>query len=375
MGDTPPPVPDPPAVDPLHERNPGAARPRGLLIVARLALAVALLAYVLTRVDWGTVAAYRHTISWPWLAFFVVLVPLGHVISSAKWQLLLRAIGHRVGLWRLTGLYVVGQFYNAVFPSTIGGDVVRSLGLRKVTGDTRSAFASTVAERVTGGAVLVTLAAVATLVALPRLMATRDGVIDGRLAAMMALAALGATTVAIVAMLSDRTLVLLRKVLPSFDPISGWLDKLESFQRALNQYRGTPMVLVRAIGYSILFNAIPIGLLYSGCRMIGAPGAGVDLLDALVMTPIILTIGLLPLTPGGYGITQWGYMVTFTAWQGADVADAATLGLFVSLMNTACNIGVGAAGYALYSLFVTFEDTRSRGRKEAPVPDQTLRQP
>lgn len=336
----------------------GDAGRRRLLVLTRLGLALALLAYVLGQVDWAAVADYRHTFAWPWLVAFVALIVFGHLISSAKWRLLLAATGHRVGLWRLTGLYLVGQFYNAAFPSTIGGDLVRSLALSRIIGDKRTAFASTVAERFTGAAVLVLAGTAATLIALPGLMSTSDGIIDGRIAALLAFSAIGATTVAMVAMLSPRTLALLRAMLASVSPLQPWLDKLERFQRALHEYRRKGAVMLRAIGYSLLFHTTTIGIVYSGCRIIGAPGADIGLLDAAVVTPIILLIGLLPLTPGGYGVFQWGYMVTFAAWSIGDPNNAATLGVFVSLIHTACNIGVSATGYSLYTIFSTFEPER-----------------
>lgn len=341
--------------------GPRATRARDrsrLLLVVRFGLAVGLLLYVLSKVEWAIVADYRNTVSWWWLAVFVLLIVVGHLISSAKWRMLLAATGHRVGLWRLTGLYLVGQFYNAIFPSTIGGDVVRSLGLRKVIGDTRTAFASTVAERLTGAAVLVFIGTIATVIALPGLMATRDGIVDGRVAALLAFAAIGATALAMAAMLSVRALAMLRAPLASVSIVQPWLDKLERFQHALHEYRRKRDVMAWAIGYSFLFHTATIGSIYAGCRMIGAPGAGVGLLDAAVITPIILLIALLPLTPGGYGVVQWGYMVTFAAWNVGDASDAATLGVFVSLMLTACNIALSALGYALYTAFSTLEADR-----------------
>jgi hypothetical protein len=343
----------------------GKGRAR-LLVPARLGLALALLVYVLSQVDWAAVADYRDTLSWPWLAAFGVLIVLGHLVSSAKWRLLLSATGHRVGLWRLMGLYLVGQFYNAVFPSTIGGDVARSLGLRRIIGDTRTAFASTVAERFTGAVVLVLIGTIATLIALPGLMSTRDGIIDGRVAALLAFAAIGAATLAMAAMLSARTLALLRALLASATPLEPWLDKLERFQHALHEYRRRRGIMVRAIGYSFLFHATTIGSIYTGCRMIGAPGADVGLLDAAVITPIILLIALLPLTPGGYGVVQWGYMVTFAAWNVGDTNDAATLGVFVSLMLTVCNIGISAAGYSLYTILSSVETGPGPGDGRSP---------
>jgi len=347
----------------------GGKGPTSLLLAsARLALALALLAYVLTRVEWPVVASYRHTVSWSWLAAFVSLIVAGHLVSSAKWQLLLAATGHHVGLMTLTGLYLVGQFYNGVFPSTIGGDVIRSLELRKIIGDARTAFASTVAERFTGAAVLVLIGAVTTLISLPGLLSTSDGIIDGRIAALLAFAAIGGSTLAMTAVLSARTLALLRALLSSARPVQPWLDKLERFQHALREYRRKRAIMVRAIGYSLLFHATIIGSIYTGCRMIGAPGADVGLLDAAVITPTILLIALLPLTPGGYGVVQWGYMVTFAAWNVGDTSAAATLGVFVSLMLTACNIGLSAGGYMLYTLSGAFESRDPPRHGDAPSP-------
>lgn len=350
-----------------------AARPGRVVRAARFGLAVALLAYVVTRVEWATIAAYRHTLSWPWVALLVGLVPLGHLISSVKWSSLLRARGHEVGVGRLTGLYVVGQFYNVVLPSFIGGDVVRSLGLRRIIGDGRVAFASTVAERATGAVVLVALGVAALTVALPDLLALSDGAIDGRLAAFLAMGSIGGVTIAIVAIVSEPAMGLLRLMVPSLGPLPRWLDKLERFHEALLEYRKQPRVLAKALGYSLLFNAVPIGIIYAGCRATGDPATAVGILDAVVMMPLVMLIALLPLTPGGYGVLQWSYMVAFAAWQGAENADAETLGLFVSLLHAAANICVAATGYAIYAAFTAGEGGAQSNPGEELAVDASLR--
>ncbi len=93
----------------------------------------------------------------------IVLYALGQVMSAYRWHL----IGHSVGLLESFASYVryyfIGMFFMFFGPSTLGGDVVRSLYLAERGSGRARAFNSVLFDRVNGLVVLVAIGAVAFL--------------------------------------------------------------------------------------------------------------------------------------------------------------------------------------------------------------------
>lgn len=345
MQDTPPTLEPNPDPSPLRRR---------VLGWGRALLAAALLAYVLTRVDWAQAVSYMGRLQLGWLALFVLTLPVANVVIARRWQVLLRARGFRPGFWRLFGLCVVGQFYNTIFPSTVGGDVVRAIGLRKAIGQTQAAFASTVVERLTGAALLGLLGVVMLAVAWPRFWHMQESVLgfsaggfltDGRVAALMILAAVVLIAMVITASLSPGLARMAQRPLGRVKPLARVFAKIESFQEAIRVYRHHRKALLVATGYAVLSQLSAVLTIYAACRSLGEP---VPMLGVLIATPLILLIAMLPLTPGGYGVVQWGYMVCFSALALTTAEAAGTLGVLISLLVSVRVIIFSAVGYAIY---------------------------
>lgn len=96
-----------------------------------------------------------------WVIAGVMLVNGSLVVRAYRWSLLLRRLGASVGLFRLTELYFVGNFFNAFLPSGFGGDVVRVVEVAKEV-PTDVATGTVILDRLTG---LVTLFVMALIVA------------------------------------------------------------------------------------------------------------------------------------------------------------------------------------------------------------------
>jgi uncharacterized membrane protein YbhN (UPF0104 family) len=152
-------------------RTTGAEKRRRFLRWGRVAITLAAVAYLASRVDPGeVVAAWRRlSVSAALLALTVVFIGLGTGI--VRWRLLLRAYGAiDVPSWaRLGHLYLVGHFYNTYAPGGVGGDVLRGIASRKAFGDVSWASATTgvavvFIERVLGVSALLALAAGAYLI-------------------------------------------------------------------------------------------------------------------------------------------------------------------------------------------------------------------
>ena len=136
----------------------GSGAWRKLLQVAVSGAAIALIARrVDLRESARVIAAARLDYTLAAIALYLV----GQVMSAYRWRL----IGVSVGLVESFAAYVryyfIGMFFMFFGPSTLGGDLVRSLYLAESTGGRARAFNSVVFDRLNGLVVLVAIGAVA----------------------------------------------------------------------------------------------------------------------------------------------------------------------------------------------------------------------
>ena len=147
-------------------RSTSGEKRRRFLRWGRIAITLAAVAYLGSRVDPGEVVAAWRRLSGGAAVTALTLVFVGLATGIVRWRLLLRAYGAiNVPSWgRLAHLYLVGHFYNTYAPGGVGGDVVRGVASRKAFGDVTWASATTgvaevFIERVLGVSALLALAA------------------------------------------------------------------------------------------------------------------------------------------------------------------------------------------------------------------------
>jgi len=164
-----------------------------------LAVSVALLAWVLYKINLGEVWAYaRHANSWLLLAT-VTLATVTFPVRAIRWRLILRDVdGHRFPLQPLWHATAIGFMANNLLPAR-AGEVARAyVATRQVPVRFTTALASIGVERVFDGLVMLGLMAVA--IAAPSFPA--QALVGGRsLAAVAATGALAFGTILIIALL------------------------------------------------------------------------------------------------------------------------------------------------------------------------------
>ncbi len=117
----------------------------------RVSVSLALLAWLLFRVDWAVVVAQARQVSsaalgLAWLSFWAAFA-----LANARWVRLARAGGLAVSWWMLFRLKLVGFFWTQFLPSTVGGDGYRILALRHhAPGKTRAVVLSVLLDRLYG---------------------------------------------------------------------------------------------------------------------------------------------------------------------------------------------------------------------------------
>ena len=158
-------------LDPGAERRSSGGKRKLYLKWGRIAVTVAAVGYLASRVHPSDVAAAFRRLSAGAALFAIVVVLFGLFCGMVRWRLLLRAYGAiDIPSWpRTAHLYFVGHFYNTYAPGGVGGDVIRGVAGRKAFGQLNWASATSgvavvFIERVIGVSALLVLAAGAYLV-------------------------------------------------------------------------------------------------------------------------------------------------------------------------------------------------------------------
>src|SRR5690348_6657712 len=107
------------------ESTPANAAKRYALMAAKLAVSVALLAFLFSRVDAARLWATAKNASPRWLMVAVVLYFIAQLAGTWRWQILLEAQHIPLGLGGLLQTFLVANFFANFLPSNIGGDVFR----------------------------------------------------------------------------------------------------------------------------------------------------------------------------------------------------------------------------------------------------------
>ena len=124
-------------------------------------LAVWLLA---RQVDGGTLVVALADVHVAGVGVAMVVYLAGQLMTAYRWQIISGRVGFTQGFGTIVRYYFIGMFFNLFGPSTLGGDVVRSLYLGQTDGRRTVALNTVVFDRLSGLAVLVLVAVTAMLV-------------------------------------------------------------------------------------------------------------------------------------------------------------------------------------------------------------------
>src|SRR3954469_21490184 len=146
--------------------EPRASARRHLLLAVKIAVSIALLSFLFSRIDAGRLWAIARRASPAWLAIALGIFLVNVLISVWRCRVLLHAQQVPIPVRTLLGSFLVALFFNNFLPSNIGGDVMRIRDSARVAGSKTLATTVVLADRVIGLIGLVLVAALgATMVA------------------------------------------------------------------------------------------------------------------------------------------------------------------------------------------------------------------
>jgi uncharacterized protein (TIRG00374 family) len=130
-----------------------------LVTVFQLAVTIALLYWVYHDPNRRAqmAEALRHA-RYSWVVIGILAYVIVEIAAAFRWHVLLRVQGIHLSFWRLSGLFLIGMFYNQFLPGGTGGDIIKSYYLLKETPDKKAgALLAVVFDRIIGLVALVAI--------------------------------------------------------------------------------------------------------------------------------------------------------------------------------------------------------------------------
>ncbi|MEM7360640.1 MAG: lysylphosphatidylglycerol synthase transmembrane domain-containing protein [Pseudomonadota bacterium] len=275
------------------------------------------------------------------LQLLIASVLVGFLVnlsSALKWYMLAMARELRAGYWRFFSYYLVGQFYNLILPTSVGGDVVRSYELGKFTGKQADALASVFVERYTGVLVLLLLSGLAVLSQLS-VFSVNFVLIS------LFFFTLGLGFIAWM-IFDTRLYVWVRSRMLNKWPVSEVVfSKLDKLLASVKVYGNHRSALVWAFVNSLVFYLLAVLNVYVTALVFELD---VRLIDMLIATPIIMLIMNIPLSVGNIGLMEFAYYQVFQL-----LGYSPALGLMVAILMRIKSLIDGVLGGILHPIFVT----------------------
>jgi uncharacterized protein (TIRG00374 family) len=101
--------------------------------------------------------ALRHA-RYSWVVIGILAYVIVEIAAAFRWHVLLKVQGIHLSFWRLSGLFLIGMFYNQFLPGGTGGDIIKSYYLLKETPDRKAgALLAVVFDRIIGLVALIAI--------------------------------------------------------------------------------------------------------------------------------------------------------------------------------------------------------------------------
>ncbi|HET6898120.1 MAG TPA: lysylphosphatidylglycerol synthase transmembrane domain-containing protein [Vicinamibacteria bacterium] len=273
---------------------------RSALLIAKIAVSLALLAYLLSTTDLDALQRRVRAGDTFLLALAMALYAVILAISTWRWRTLLEAQGYTIPLAHLSGSYLVATFFNNFLPSNIGGDVVRVRDSSRLTGSTTTSLAVVAIDRILGLGALYVLALVAFL--------TGGPLVRGLAGARSVLLALG-LVFGFLAYVFFRPGIARRVVSASGLARFPWaVKRFETVQSAVHVYRSRVHAVWLAFLGSVALQAIVVYYYFTVARALRIP---LPLSACFLMVPLCTLVQTVPISFNGWGIRESVFILYF----------------------------------------------------------------
>lgn len=300
----------------------------GFSFILRVGISIGLLWYIFSKIDLEkTKTALRSAdpgyIFYAFLAFFFI-----HVILIWRWWIFIRALNLSVSKRTIIRYFFIGLFGNLFLPTSIGGDILKVLGLCRESSQKAKVVASVLLDRLSGFVSIVLVAFISFLYGVRLINDSSIGLLIFALAFFFLLVGI----------------VLFNKVLYSF--VSGMFRAFPRIENGLIALHEDILLLKnrkkegwKAVGLSCLSQSIFSFVFFLTAK---ALHQNINFVYFLIFIPLMCMAASFP-SIGGLGVREAGAVYLFSK-VGVDAAIAVSL----SLINFLFMIIMGFLGGFIY---------------------------
>lgn len=309
------------------------------LYVAKLALAVAILAYLVysAQQDKRFYELVSRPKDWMRLVVGFVCAFLSVALSFVRWQLLVVALGIKFRTVDALRLGSLGYVLNFVSPGNLGGDLVKSVLLaRGQPGRRTEAVATVVVDRVMGLAAMLALASAGILAA--GMLSTENDALRTLCYVILAATAAGIVATGLLMFVPGLTGPRLTDWAETIPLVGATVARLLGAART---YRNQKPLLVRAAALSLFVDLLYVVSFFLVAH--GLPFKTPSLEQHLLIVPVATMAGAIPVTPGGLGTLEAATEALYRTMP--DVDDVGTI---VTLAYRLTTVAVAIVGMLYY---------------------------
>ncbi len=318
-----------------------SATRRTFVAVAKLALAAAILGYLIVKAHDGFSRLVEQAIDWSLLIAALVCTFGAATLSFVRWHLLIRAQGIDIKLPDTLRLGALGLALNFVSPGVIGGDFFKAIFLAHgQPGRRTEAVATVVVDRVLGLLTMLLLASGGILV---------SGLLHAPAAPLRFLCQIILLTTA--ASWLGVALLLTVPILTG-PPLSRWAEVIPLVGKtigrllgAVRAYRDQKRMLLAAFALSALVALLYVTSYYLVAR--GLPIHEPTWGQHLVIVPVAGLLGAIPITPSGLGTLELAVEELYKAMPGGAAVQQGD-GTLVALTRRVTELAVALVGLMFY---------------------------
>ena len=325
-----------------------------LLTIFQLAVTIALLFWVyhdpVKRTQMGEALRASH---FQWIAVAIVFYVVVEIAAAFRWHVLLKVQGIRLTFARLSGLFLIGMFYNQFLPGGTGGDIIKSYFLLKETPDKKAgALLAVVFDRLIGLVALVSITGTLILLRFHWLAQTWET----RRLLWLLLFLLGSSVAALVSSFVISGFNLFHSLPAKFPG----RDKLIEIAAAYHLYAHHWRATLVALGASVVAHLATFATFLCAAY---ALRANVAIVDFFAVMPIERTISALPISFAGVGIREKVLQIMLHNLCAIPESVAVLIGSLSFLVTLLCS-APGAVVYFFYKPSIAVAGVKLRDMKE-----------
>jgi len=261
-----------------------------------------------------------------WVAIGILAYVVVEVAAAFRWHVLLKVQGIRLSFPRLSGLFLIGMFYNQFLPGGTGGDIIKSYFLLKETPDKKAgALLAVVFDRLIGLVALVSITGLLVVVRYQWLSQTPET----RRLLWLLLVLLGSSIAGLLGTFVISGFNLVHFLPEKFPGREKLIEVSAAYQLYARHWRATLVAFVSSLVAHLATFTTFLCAAY-------ALRAGVMLVDFFAVMPIERTISALPISFAGVGLREKVLQIMLHGLCGVPESVAALIGSLSFLILLVC---------------------------------------